>query len=315
MTAVAELDLPLLDLNDPTLRGERFHAVMHQLREQGWLAALAARRATCSTARRPPSSCARSRRRSRGRRSPRSSASRTARCARRSTATSCTSTATTTGACATSSTPPSPRARPTAGGRRCAASSSSCGPPLGDATSCDFLDAFAKPYPSLMIATVMGAPLEDAPRLEHWSNWIQRQFDAPSLMTDAPRSSRPSRSSTRGPTSCSPSRRDDPSDDLVSTLIAAEQEGDRLSDVELVNLVLNVLVGGVDTTQSQLAQAHPRCSPRHPDQWDAARREPRARAEGGGGDRSASSRSRRSRRGSCSRTSSTATCASPGTPW
>src|SRR5438270_13847585 len=34
---------------------------------------------------------------------------------------------------------------------------------------------FAKPYPSLTIATVMGAPLEDAGRLHHWSNVIQRQ--------------------------------------------------------------------------------------------------------------------------------------------
>src|SRR3712207_8774582 len=45
------------------------------------------------------------------------------------------------------------------------------------------------------------------------------------------------------------------SDDLISLLIAAEEDGDRLSDDELVNLVLNILVGGVDTTQSQLAHA------------------------------------------------------------
>src|SRR3984885_13245850 len=49
---------------------------------------------------------------------------------------------------------------------------------------CEFIDAFAKPYPSLVIAEVMGAPLTDAPRLHHWSNWIQRQFDAGSLMTE-----------------------------------------------------------------------------------------------------------------------------------
>src|ERR1700677_1001531 len=47
--------------------------------------------------------------------------------------------------------------------------------------SCEFVEAFAKPYPSLTIATVMGAPLEDAPKLHHWSNWIQRQFDAASM--------------------------------------------------------------------------------------------------------------------------------------
>src|ERR1700692_2610610 len=34
--------------------------------------------------------------------------------------------------------------------------------------TCEFVEAFAKPYPSLVIAEVMGAPLEDAPRLHHW---------------------------------------------------------------------------------------------------------------------------------------------------
>src|SRR5205085_3183622 len=43
---------------------------------------------------------------------------------------------------------------------------------------CEFIEDFAKPYPSLVIAEVMGAPLADAPRLHHWSNMIQRQFDA-----------------------------------------------------------------------------------------------------------------------------------------
>src|SRR5436305_304166 len=58
---------------------------------------------------------------------------------------------------------------------------------VNEASRCEFIEAFAKPYPSLMIATVMGAPLSDAPRLHEWSNWIQRQFDGPSLMTERPR--------------------------------------------------------------------------------------------------------------------------------
>ena len=61
-------------------------------------------------------------------------------------------------------------------------------------------------------------------------------------------------------------RRADPGEDLISTLIAAEEEGDRLSDVELVNLVLNVLVGGVDTTQAS-SRTRYGCSPSHPEQW------------------------------------------------
>src|SRR6201995_4534864 len=48
----------------------------------------------------------------------------------------------------------------------------------------EFIGGFPKPYPSLVIAEVMGAPLEDAPRLHHWSNMIQRQFDPTSLMVE-----------------------------------------------------------------------------------------------------------------------------------
>ncbi|MFL5884484.1 MAG: cytochrome P450, partial [Thermoleophilaceae bacterium] len=121
--------------------------------------------------------------------------------------------------------------------------------------ACDFVDAFAKPYPSLTIATVMGAPLDDAPRLHHWSNWIQRQFDAPSLMTERDKIEQAVEEFYEYCAGLLERARRAPGDDLVSTLIQAEEEGDRLSDVECMNLVLNVLIGGVDTTQSQLAHA------------------------------------------------------------
>ncbi len=38
MPRVEELELPTLDYTDPTLRGERFHTAMRELRAQGWLA-------------------------------------------------------------------------------------------------------------------------------------------------------------------------------------------------------------------------------------------------------------------------------------
>jgi cytochrome P450 len=138
--------------------------------------------------------------------------------------------------------------------------------PLAEAGRCEFVGAFAKPYPSLTIATVMGAPLEDAPKLYEWSNLIQRQFDGPSLMTEREAIERACAEFYEWAGELIERRRADPADDLISTLIAAEQEGDRLSDVECMNLVLNVLVGGVDTTQSQLAHAV-RLFAVHPDQW------------------------------------------------
>jgi cytochrome P450 len=139
--------------------------------------------------------------------------------------------------------------------------------PLAGAGGCEFVDAFAKPYPSLTIATVMGAPLEDAPKLHEWSNLIQRQFDGPSLMTERDAIERACSEFYEWAGALIERRKDDPDEDLISTLIAAEQEGDRLSDVECMNLVLNVLVGGVDTTQSQLAHAV-RLFAASPDQWE-----------------------------------------------
>src|SRR3954471_2890281 len=137
---------------------------------------------------------------------------------------------------------------------------------VGDARRCEFVEAFAKPYPSLTIATVMGAPLSDAPRLHEWSNWIQRQFDGPSLLTERERIEQACEEFYAWAGEVLEHRRQSPSDDLISTLIAARYEGDRLSDAELVNLVLNVLVGGVDTSQSQLAHGI-RLFAEHPDQW------------------------------------------------
>jgi cytochrome P450 len=139
--------------------------------------------------------------------------------------------------------------------------------PLAGARECEFVGAFAKPYPSLTIATVMGAPLEDASKLYEWSNLIQRQFDGPSLLTERDAIERACAEFYDWAGRLIERRRDDPGDDLISTLIAASHEGDRLSEVECMNLVLNVLVGGVDTTQSQLAQAL-RLFAAHPEQWE-----------------------------------------------
>ena len=144
---------------------------------------------------------------------------------------------------------------------------------VADDGRCEFVEAFAKPYPSLVIATVMGAPLDDAPRLHHWSNWIQKQFDAEALMTERELIEEAVVEFYAYADDLLAARREDPGEDLVSTLLAAEADGDRLSEVECVNLVLNVLIGGVDTTQSQLAHAI-RLLAEHPDQWAALRADP-----------------------------------------
>ncbi len=167
------------------------------------------------------------------------------------------------------------------GGVRESAGSEAAGPPdraEDGMVKCEFVSDVAKPYPSQAIAHVMGAPLEDAPRLHHWSNWIQRQFDAISMTEQKPAIEQAVSEFYEYAWGLVRARREQPGDDLISLLIAAEEQGERLSDVECVNLVLNILIGGVDTTQSQLAHAV-RLLAEHPDQWQLLGERPELAAQ------------------------------------
>jgi len=137
----------------------------------------------------------------------------------------------------------------------------------------EFIADFARPYPALVIANVMGAPRSDAPRLEEWSNLIQLQFDPAALAQRRQAIETAVTEFYEWADALIAERRDAPAQDLITDLIAAEAEGERLNHDELRNLVLNVLVGGVDTSQSQLAHAV-RLLAAHPDQWERLRADP-----------------------------------------
>jgi cytochrome P450 len=139
--------------------------------------------------------------------------------------------------------------------------------------SCEFVASVAKPYPSLTIAAVLGAPAQDAPRLHEWSNLVQRQFDIRALADQIPLISRACTEVQEYVAALLEQRRAEPGEDLISALLRAEADGDRLSHAECVHLVVNVIAGGVDTTQSQLAHAL-RLFAQHPDQWEMLRQSP-----------------------------------------
>jgi cytochrome P450 len=144
---------------------------------------------------------------------------------------------------------------------------------VADDHGCDFVSAIAKPYPSLTIATVLGAPLADASALHDWSSLVQRQFDIRALDSQVPEMELAVTEVYAYVEQLLNARRSDPGDDLLTTLLTAEDAGDRLSHAECVNLVLNVIAGGSDTTQAQLSHAL-RLFAAHPQQWDALRAEP-----------------------------------------
>ena len=132
--------------------------------------------------------------------------------------------------------------------------------------SCDFVAAVARPFPSLTIATVLGAPHQDAGRLQEWSSWVQRQFDIRALSTNRDDIEQAVVEVQDYVTALLEDRRAAPADDLISDLLAARDQGDRLSAAECVQLVANLLAGGIDTTTAQLAHAI-RLFAGHPAQW------------------------------------------------
>ena len=68
-------------------------------------------------------------------------------------------------------------------------------------------------------------------------------------------------------------RRAQPRDDLLSDLIAAEEEGDRLSTDELLSMANAILLAGTDTTRNQLGCAVALFA-QHPRQFEALRSQP-----------------------------------------
>jgi cytochrome P450 len=131
---------------------------------------------------------------------------------------------------------------------------------------CDFVAVLARPYPSLTIATVLGAPRQDVGRLHEWSSWVQGQFDIRALSSNRDEIERAVIEVQDYVTALLEDRRAAPGEDLISDLLAARDRGDRLSAAECVQLVVNLLAGGIDTTAAQLAHAI-RLFAGHPAQW------------------------------------------------
>jgi cytochrome P450 len=68
-------------------------------------------------------------------------------------------------------------------------------------------------------------------------------------------------------------RRSSPGDDLISALIAAEEEGERLTEMELVTTVLLLLIAGHETTMNLIGNGMLALA-QHPDQLERLRHEP-----------------------------------------
>jgi len=105
---------------------------------------------------------------------------------------------------------------------------------------------FTFPYPTQIIAGLLGLPREDYPQFQRWSI---------SLLSIIVNRERAVAASTALRDYFAPilaARRDDPRDDLISLLAQAEIDGERLSDEEIFSFLRLLLPAGVETTYRAL---------------------------------------------------------------
>jgi len=113
----------------------------------------------------------------------------------------------------------------------------------------DVVADLAVPLPLQVISDLLGVPEEEWPRFFRWSeacipgatDWSEEERSALSAEMIAYL------------LSAAGDRRDDPHDDIISELAAAEIEGDRLSDAELAMFLVQLLVAGNETTRNMMS--------------------------------------------------------------
>jgi cytochrome P450 len=114
----------------------------------------------------------------------------------------------------------------------------------------DLIEDFAYPLPVTIICELLGVPVEDHTRFSEWSRVLSRAVDpspirSPELEEEIALAGLAFAEYFEALVA---QRRTSLGDDLLSALIAAEEEGDRLSSDELLGISLLLLIAGHETT-------------------------------------------------------------------
>ncbi len=136
---------------------------------------------------------------------------------------------------------------------------------FADDGGCEFMATFADPYPAWVIAELLGIPAERFTAFLGWATDMGLGF-SPDVVAEQARID----AAVAGLYACcdelTAQRREDPGADLISSLITAEVDGERLSAAELRILVSTLVFAGQDTTRNQLGLAMTTFT-QHPEQW------------------------------------------------
>ncbi|MEX0320153.1 MAG: cytochrome P450 [Ruegeria sp.] len=112
----------------------------------------------------------------------------------------------------------------------------------------DLLDAYCTQVPVITICRLLGVPEAMAPQLLDWSHAMVAMYQANRTRETEHAAARASEAFTAFLRDYVEQRRSDPHDDLITRLIAAEEEGERLSGDELIATCILLLNAGHEAT-------------------------------------------------------------------
>ena len=112
----------------------------------------------------------------------------------------------------------------------------------------DLIDCFARHLPVIVIARLLGVPETMADRLLGWSHAMVRMYIPQRTRTDEEAAARSAVEFSAFLQDHIDHRRNHPADDLLTHLIAAEAEGDRLTNEEMIATCILLLNAGHEAT-------------------------------------------------------------------
>ena len=119
----------------------------------------------------------------------------------------------------------------------------------------DFLNAFARPLPVHVIASLLGVPTDRCDELLRWSNAMVAMYQSGRSYEIELAANQATIDFTAFLESYITHRRTHPSEDLLSDLIAAEEAGEKLTGAELISTCILLLNAGHEATVHTLGNA------------------------------------------------------------
>jgi cytochrome P450 len=121
-----------------------------------------------------------------------------------------------------------------------------------DGADCEFVSEFSSPFPMHVLCRLLGVPVADIPIFTAAATELHLLAAVP-LAPGFPRIDAALQTLADYITDLVRGRRQQPEDDIVSSLIAVQETEGRLSDAELAWNLVNLIFAGQDTTRYQLA--------------------------------------------------------------